>query len=92
METEVDVKQSITIKTRTTEFDAGSARQNAALTRWAAAQPATVEQIAAITGCDEDLAKRIAKSRHAPRRDAKTRHGKPALLFPYFSQALVRMI
>ncbi len=87
METEVDVKQSITIKTRTTEFDAGSARQSAALTRWAAAQPATVEQIAAITGCDEDLAERIAKSRHAPRLDGKTRHGKQAMLFPYYSRS-----
>ncbi|MHB8250669.1 ATP-dependent DNA helicase [Acidithiobacillus sp.] len=65
----------------------GSARQSAALTRWDAAQPATAEQIAAITGCNEDLARRIAKSRHAPRLDAKARHGKAALLSPYFSRS-----
>lgn len=65
----------------------GSVRLSAALTRWNAAQPATAEQIAAITGCGEDLAKRIAGSRHTPRLDAKTRHGKAALLFPYFSRS-----
>ena len=87
MKPAVVVKQSITIKTRTTESDApGSSRQSAALTRWNAAQPATAEQVAAIAGCDEDLAKRTAQSRHAPRQDAKTRHGKPALIFPFFTR------
>ncbi|MBU2855928.1 hypothetical protein HF289_03250 [Acidithiobacillus ferrooxidans] len=65
----------------------GSARQNAALTRWAASQPATAEQIADIADCDDDLARRITQSRHAPRLDAKARHGKAALLFPYFSRS-----
>ncbi|MBU2817344.1 hypothetical protein HF282_07570, partial [Acidithiobacillus ferrooxidans] len=79
---------NITIESRDDSKAPGSVRQSAALTRWNAAQPATAEQIAAIiTGCGEDLAKRIAGSRHAPRLDAKTRHGKAALIFPYFSRS-----
>ena len=78
----------ITIKDRAESEMPGSARQDAATKRWnAAAQPATAEQIAAITGCDEDLAQRISQSRHAPRMDAKNRRGKVALLFQYFTRS-----
>ncbi|WP_428946890.1 hypothetical protein ACQUQQ_08735 [Acidithiobacillus ferrooxidans] len=77
----------ITMKARAEPEMSGSARQDAATKRWTAAQPATAEQIAVITGCDGDLARRIAEARHAPRLDLKTRHGKQALLFPWFSRA-----
>jgi hypothetical protein len=77
----------ITIKVHTKPEPSGSARQSAALNRWSAAQPATAERIAVITGCDEDLAERIAQGRHAPRLDTKARHGKAALLFPYFTRS-----
>ncbi|OCX75538.1 hypothetical protein [Acidithiobacillus thiooxidans] len=88
MENITDVKQQ-SITPITNPEPSGSVRQSAALTRWNAAQPATpvtAEQFAAIAGCDEDLAKRIAKSRHAPRLDAKTRHGKAGLIFPFFTR------
>ncbi|MDA8153629.1 MAG: DEAD/DEAH box helicase family protein [Acidithiobacillus sp.] len=87
MENIAKVNMTTPIKGRAEHEATGSARQSAALTRWNVAQPATAEQIAAIAGCDEDLAKRIAKSRHAPRLDAKTRHGKAVLLFPYSSRS-----
>ena len=78
----------ITIKARAEAQEApGSARQSAALTRWATASPASPEQISAIAGCGQDLARQIAGSRHAPRLDARARHGKPALIFPYFSRS-----
>jgi len=88
MENHVNVNPSpITIENRDGPKAPGSVRQSAALTRWGAAQPATAQQIAAITGCDKALAQRIAGSRHTPRLDAKTRHGKAALIFPYFSRS-----
>ncbi|OCB03091.1 hypothetical protein BBC27_09585 [Acidithiobacillus ferrivorans] len=78
---------TITIKTSTEPEAPGSVRQDAATKRWNAAQAATPEQIAIITGCDEALAQKIAQSRHAPRKDGKSRRGKPALLFPFFTRS-----
>lgn len=75
MENEVDVKK----KSAT-----ASVRQNAALTRWAAASPASLEQIAEITGCGQDLAQHMAGL--DLRLDAKARHGKANILFPLYSR------
>ncbi|MBU2769083.1 hypothetical protein HAP94_23705, partial [Acidithiobacillus ferrivorans] len=77
METEVDVKNTAT----------ATVRQSAALTRWSAAQPATPEQITAITGCDQQLAGHIAGL--DLRVDAKARHGKAKnILFPLYSRQI----
>ena len=74
METEVDVKNTAT----------ATVRQNAALTRWAAASPASTEQIAEITGCGQDLAQHMAEQ--GLRLDPKSRHGKANILFPLYSR------
>lgn len=74
METEINVKAAA----------AASVRQSAALTRWAAASPASPEQIAEITGCGQDLAQHMAGL--DLRLDAKARHGKAAILFPLYSR------
>ncbi len=73
METEINVKSA-----------AASVRQSAALTRWAAASPASTEQIAEITGCGQDLAQHMAGL--DLRLDAKARHGKANILVPLYSR------
>ncbi|EGQ63022.1 hypothetical protein GGI1_16559 [Acidithiobacillus sp. GGI-221] len=72
METEVDVNKA-------------TVRQNAALTRWNAASPASPEQISEATGCGQDLAQHMAGL--GLRLDAKARHGKHGnILFPLYSR------
>ena len=74
METEINVKSAA----------AASVRQSAALTRWAAASPASPERIAEITGCGQDLAQHMAGL--DLRLDAKARHGTVDILFPLYSR------
>ena len=78
METKVDVKKDVT------PSSSPSVRQNAALTRWATARPASHEQIAEITGCGQDLAKHMAGL--DLRLDQKSRHGKATILFPLYAR------
>ena len=73
METEVNVKNTATV------------RQSAALTRWAAASPASPEQISDATGCGPEMAQHMAEL--GLRLDPKSRHGKKQnILFPLYSR------
>ena len=74
-------------KARAEEQEApGSVRQSAADKRWKAGTPATPEQIAEIANCPPHLAKAMAANRWAPRLDGSFRHGKAALLWPYYAR------
>ncbi|MDD5279520.1 hypothetical protein [Acidithiobacillus sp.] len=65
------------------DFISTSTRQSTATRRWLAASQASAAIIAEITMCSPGLADAMAQSRHAPRLDSRTRHGKVALIWPY---------